>query len=82
MQILPGFFLHFSSNSAHLSHIHRLFYHFSSIFAHLSAKSTSLLVHIGHFGPTTNKNLFSEFLGVIVILQAIIFVTTMFISML
>jgi hypothetical protein len=25
MQILPGFFLHFSSNFAHLSHIHRLF---------------------------------------------------------
>ena len=28
MQILPGFFLHFSSNSAHLSHIHRLFLSF------------------------------------------------------
>ena len=28
MQILPGFFLHFSSNFAHLSHIHRLFLSF------------------------------------------------------
>ena len=28
MQILPGFFLRFSSNFAHLSHIHRLFLSF------------------------------------------------------
>ena len=60
MQILPGFFYIFLQ----ISPTYRIFIGFFIIFPRFSPtyprNPLLFLVHIGHFGPTTNKNLFSE----------------------
>lgn len=61
MQILPGFFLHFSSNFAHLSHIHRPFLSFFLNFRPLIRKiHFSFWTILAIFDLPKDQNLFFE----------------------